>query len=136
MHCSGRTAQLYRNRLLHAPDAAAIPLISCNDGPNTVELSLGYAKENLSLLAAIFVAGNDYDKMRNILKPATSSTTRTASPQKQLSVPVMKITMVTSEGENIALVNTGISVSKDRYTASYVYNPDTEKSHLVFMASF
>ena len=36
-----------------------IPLISCNDGPNIVELSVGYAKDNLSLLAAINVAGND-----------------------------------------------------------------------------
>ncbi len=40
------------------------------------------------------------------------------------------------EGKKFAVVNTGVSVSKDRYTASYIYNPDTAKSNLVFMASF
>jgi hypothetical protein len=106
-----------------------------NDGPNVVELSVGYAKDNLSLLAAINVAGADngnakyceagykfYDKDGYTAKGVIGLGDEDFYGDK--------------EGDNIALVNTGISVSKDRYTASYVYNPDTEASNLVFMASF
>ncbi|MGB7512500.1 MAG: TorF family putative porin, partial [Pelodictyon phaeoclathratiforme] len=35
-----------------------------DDGPNVVELSVGYAKDNLSLLAAINVAGADNDNAK------------------------------------------------------------------------
>lgn len=110
-----------------------------SDGPNVVEFSVGYAKDNLSLLAAINVAGNDsafgyknakycevgykfYDKDGYTAKGVVGLGDEDYYGDK--------------EGDNLALVNTGISVSKDRYTASYVYNPDTEASHLVFMASF
>ncbi|MBZ4219603.1 MAG: hypothetical protein LAC69_05405 [Chlorobium sp.] len=110
-----------------------------SDGPNVVELSVGYAEDNLSLLAAINVAGNDtlqgvknakycevgykfYDKDGYTAKGVIGLGDEDYYGDK--------------EGNNIALVNTGISVSKDHYTASYVYNPDTEASNLVFMASF
>ena len=110
------------------------------DGPNVVELSVGYAEKNLSLLAAINVAGNDttigyknakyfeagykfYDKDGYTAKGVVGF-----GDEDYYGNP--------ANGDNIALVNTGISVSKDRYTASYVYNPNTEKSNLVFMASF
>ena len=105
-----------------------------------VELSVGYAEKNLSLLAAINVAGNDttigyknakyfeagykfYDKDGYTAKGVVGF-----GDEDYYGNP--------ANGDNIALVNTGISVSKDRYTASYVYNPNTEKSNLVFMASF
>ena len=111
-----------------------------SDGPNVVELSVGYAQKNLSLLAAINVAGNDttigyknakyfeagykfYDKDGYTAKGVVGF-----GDEDYYGNP--------ANGDNIALVNTGISVSKDRYTASYVYNPNTEKSNLVFMASF
>lgn len=110
------------------------------DGPNVVELSVGYAEKNLSLLAAINVAGNDtsigfknakyfeagykfYEKDGFTAKGVVGF-----GDEDYYGNP--------ANGDNIALVNTGISVSKDRYTASYVYNPNTEKSNLVFMASF
>ncbi|NHQ60346.1 hypothetical protein G9409_07040 [Chlorobium sp. BLA1] len=109
-----------------------------NDGPNIVELSVAYAKENVSLLAAINVAGNNtganknakyceagykfYDKDGYTAKGVVGLGDEDVYGDKQ--------------GDKIAVVNTGVSVSKDRYTASYIYNPDTEASHLVFMASF
>ena len=119
-----------------------VPVVNVNrsfdfssDGPNIVELSVGYAKDNLSLLAAINVAGTEngnakyceagykfYDKDGYTAKVVIGLGDEDYYGDK--------------EGNNIALVNTGISVSKDRYTASYVYNPDTEASNLVFMASF
>jgi hypothetical protein len=109
-----------------------------SDGPNIVELSVGYAKDNLSLLAAINVAGND--------APGTKNAKYCEAGYKFYDKDGFTAKGVVGlgdedyygdkEGDNIALVNTGISVSKDRYTASYVYNPDTEASSLVFMASF
>ncbi len=114
-----------------------------NDGPNVVELSVGYAKDNLSLLAAINVAGNDtlpgyenakyceaaykfYDKEGYSAKGVIGFGDQVYYSDNDRG----------KETDNFGLVNTGISVSKDRYTASYVYNPNTEASHLVFMASF
>ena len=118
-----------------------------NDGPNVVDISISYAKDDLSLLAAINVAGNDtgngyknakyceagykfYSKDGYTAKGVVGfgdgdyySEYYTGNTRGQ-------------NNDNFTLVNTGISVSKDRYTASYVYNPHTEASHLVFMASF
>jgi hypothetical protein len=108
------------------------------DGPNIVELSVAYAKKNLGLLAAINVAGNDLGANKHA-KYAEGS----YKFYEKDGYTAKGVVGVGDEdfygdkgGDNIALVNTGISVSKDRYTASYVYNPDTEASHLVFMASF
>ncbi|KZK75185.1 MAG: hypothetical protein A3K90_05550 [Pelodictyon luteolum] len=106
------------------------------DGPNVVELSASGDIDDLSLLAAVNLSGIDtknavycevgygfYDKdgftasafvgggSEAYYRPGSSST-------------------------DFAVVNTGISVSKDRYTAAYIYNPDSEKSFLTFMASF
>ncbi len=103
------------------------------NGPNTVELSLGYSIENLSLLGAVNIAANDvknakyfeagykfYDKDGYSAKAFVG-----AGDQYEY----------TSDA-SFKVVNTGFSVSKDRFTASFIYNPDTEASHLVFMASF
>jgi len=106
-----------------------------DDSANIVELSVAYAKDNVSLLAAMNIAGLDtnnakyceagykfYDKDGYTAKAVLGMGNENVYGDK--------------ENDKFALVNTGISVSKDRYTASCVYNPDTEKSSLVFMASF
>lgn len=110
-----------------------------SDGPNTLEVSVGYSHENLSLLAAMFVGGNDYDNAKYFEagykfydKDGYSAKAVVGAGDEDYYGDQYGI----EESDSIALVNTGISVSKDRYTASYIYNPDTEKSHLVFMASF
>lgn len=110
-----------------------------SDGPNTLEVSVGYSHENLSLLAAMFVGGNDYDNAKYFEagykfydKDGYSAKAVVGAGDEDYYGDQYGI----EESDDIALVNTGISVSKDRYTASYIYNPDTEKSHLVFMASF
>lgn len=109
-----------------------------NDGPNVVELSIGYAKDNLSLLAAINVAGNDAVGTKNAkyCEAGYKFYDKDGYTAKGVVGLGDEDFYGDFEGDNIAVVNTGISVSKDRYTASYVYNPDTEKSNLVFMASF
>jgi len=110
-----------------------------DDGPNTLEASIGYSHENLGLLAAMFIAGNDYDNAKYFEasykfydKDGFSAKAVVGAGEEDYDGDQYGI----EESDTIALVNTGISVSKDRYTASYIYNPDTEKSHLVFMASF
>ncbi len=106
-----------------------------SDGPNTVEISAGYAKDNLSLLAAINVAGNDYDNAKYFeagykvydKDKFTAKAFIGAGNEKQYAP---------DKGTGFNVVNVGVTVTKESYSASYVYNPDTEKSNLVFMASF
>lgn len=110
-----------------------------NDGPNVVEVSVSYAKDDLSLLAAINVAGNDTTpgyKNAKYFEAGYKFYDKDGYTAKGVVGVGDEDYYGDEEGDNIALVNTGISVSKDRYTASYIYNPDTEASNLVFMASF
>ncbi len=115
---------------------------SC-DGPNTVELSVGYAQDNLSLLAAINVAGNDTSigyKNAKYCEAGYKFYNKDGYTAKGVvgfgDEDYYSDNDRGRKNDSFALVNTGISVSKDRYTASYIYNPNTEVSHLVFMASF
>jgi hypothetical protein len=119
-----------------------------DNGPNVIELSTAYAKGNLSLLAAINVAGNKGDSTINT--DGTKHAKYFEAGYKFYEKDGYSAKAVCGVGDEdyygdqfgvgknnkLALVNTGISVSKDRYTGSYVYNPDTEASYLVFMASF
>ncbi len=110
-----------------------------NDGPNVVEVSVSYAKDDLSLLAAINIAGNDTDlgyKNAKYFEAGYKFYDKDGYTAKGVVGVGDEDYYGDEEGDNIALVNTGISVSKDRYTASYIYNPDIASSHLVFMASF
>lgn len=105
------------------------------DGPNTLELSLGYSFKNLSLLAAINIAGYDYDNAK-YFEAGYKFYDKDGFSAKCVVGAGDEIEYAPGKGTDFALVNTGISVSKDRFTASYIYNPDTEKSYFVFMASF
>ncbi|NTV26777.1 MAG: hypothetical protein HGB01_11290 [Chlorobiaceae bacterium] len=118
------------------------------DGPNVVELNVAYAKGNLGLLAAINVAGNKGDEALGTdgVKNAKycEASYKFYDKDGYSAKGVVGIgdedyygdQYGVGKNDRIAVVNTGISVTKDRYTASYVYNPDTEASHLIFMASF
>ncbi len=115
----------------------------CGEGPNVVELSVGYAKDNLSLLAAVNVAGNDTAigyKNAKYCEAGYKFYNKDGYTAKGVvgfgDADYYSDNERGRKNDNFALVNTGISVSKDRYTASYIYNPNTEASHLVFMASF
>jgi hypothetical protein len=108
-----------------------------NDSSNVVEISTAYAAGNLSLLAAINVAG---------LEGAAKNAKYCEASYKVYDKDGYSAKLVAglgnedyygdAEDNHVALVNTGISVAKDRFTGSFIYNPDTEKSYLVFMASF
>jgi hypothetical protein len=106
-----------------------------DDGANTVEVSGSYSYKNLDLLAAVFVAGNDYDNAW-YCQADYKFYDKNGYTAKATAGLGNEGYYGDWEGKKLALVNTGISVSKDRYTASYIYNPDTENSYLVFMASF
>ncbi|NTW83827.1 MAG: hypothetical protein HGB36_10750 [Chlorobiaceae bacterium] len=118
------------------------------DGPNVLELSVGYSYKNLSLLAAINIGGAEgsavdgTDGVKNAKyfeagykfydKDGFTAKAVVGAGDEDYYGDQYGV----AKNDTIALVNTGISVSKDRYTVSFIYNPDTEKSHLVFMASF
>jgi len=108
------------------------------DSFNVIEASIAYAKDNLNLLAAINVAGTEANGAKNAIYCEGSYKFYEKDGYTAKGVVALgdEEYYGDAEGEKIALVNTGISVSKDRYTASYIYNPDREKSTLVFMASF
>ncbi|MGB0130848.1 TorF family putative porin [Chlorobium sp.] len=105
-----------------------------DDGPNILEASIGYTYKNLGLLAAINIAGADTDNAKYC--EANYKFYDKDGFTAKAVVGAGDETYVEGDNDNFSVVNTGISVSKDRYTASYIYNPDSEKSHLVFMASF
>jgi len=105
-----------------------------DDGPNVLEASVGYSYKNLGLLAAINIAGADTDNAKYC--EATYKFYDKDGFTAKAVVGAGDETYVEGDNDNFTVVNTGISVAKDRFTASYIYNPDTEKSHLVFMASF
>jgi hypothetical protein len=111
-------------------------------GSNTLEADLGYSFDDVSLLAAYNFAGVDpisshawYGeagyKFYNNTKSGYSAKAVCGIGSKYFYGDLTGNTE-----KKLAIVNTGISVSKDRYTASYVYNPISEKSSLIFMASF
>ncbi|HWQ25384.1 MAG TPA: hypothetical protein VN367_01250 [Chlorobaculum sp.] len=106
-----------------------------NDGPNTVELSANYVYKNLGLTAAIFVAGNDYDNAK-YCEATYKFYDKDGYTAKLVAGLGDDDYYGDKNSQDIALVNTGFSVAKDRYTGAYVYNPATKASSLVFMASF
>jgi len=106
-----------------------------DDGANTVEVSGTLSYGGIDFLAGVFVAGNDYDNAWycEASIPFYEKDGYSASVFGGLG---SEDYYGDGEGDSIAIVNTGISVSKDRYTASCIYNPDQENTYLVFMASF
>ncbi len=109
-----------------------------DDGYNTIEVSAAYSHENIGLMAGVFVAGNDYNNAVYCEGSYKFYDKNGYTAKAVLGVGSEDYygDIDGAESDKLALVNTGISVSKDRYTASAIYNPDTEKSYLVFMASF
>jgi hypothetical protein len=105
------------------------------EGNNSIEVSASYSKDNVGLMAGVFVAGNDYDNAV-YCEANYKFYDKDGYTAKATAGLGSENCYGDAEGKKIALVNTGIAVSKDRYTASAIYNPDTEKSYLVFMASF
>jgi hypothetical protein len=109
------------------------------DGVNSIELTAAYTYEKVGLLAGVFVAGNDFDNALycEATYPVYEKDGYTAKAVFGLgSEDYYGDQYGVAKSSKIAIVNTGITVSKDRYTGSFIYNPDTENSFLVFMASF
>uniref|UniRef100_Q3ASZ2 Uncharacterized protein n=1 Tax=Chlorobium chlorochromatii (strain CaD3) TaxID=340177 RepID=Q3ASZ2_CHLCH len=103
-----------------------------DDSNNIVELSVAYAKDNVSLMGAMNVAGTDTDNAMYLEAGYKFYEKDGYTAKACLGAGNEAYT----SDQDFTLVNTGISVSKDRYTASCIYNPDTEASSFVFMASF
>ncbi len=111
-----------------------------SNGPNVVEASVAYAKDNLSLLAAINVAGNDNDpgyKNAKYLEAGYKIYDKEGYTAKAFVGAGDEEYYASSSGKTaFNVVNVGLTVTKEKYSGTYVYNPATETSNLVFMASF
>ncbi|NMW21669.1 MAG: hypothetical protein HKK67_08585 [Chlorobiaceae bacterium] len=104
-------------------------------GPNTLEASVGYEKDDLSLLGAINIGGVDYNHAK-YLEAGYKFSSKDGYTAKAVIGAGNEVEYAAGMGTGFKIVNLGISVSKDRFTGAYIYNPDTEKSNLVFTASF
>jgi len=97
------------------------------DGSHTIELSAGFEASNFSLLAAINVLGNDTENSKyfeagyNFYDKDDYSASLFVGGGDEV---------YTTDGE-FDIVNVGLTVSKDIFTASYIINPDLETSFLV-----
>ncbi|MCW8819687.1 MAG: hypothetical protein OQK61_05175, partial [Ignavibacteriaceae bacterium] len=97
------------------------------DGSHTIELSAGFEAANFSLLAAINVLGNDTEHSKyfeagyNFYDKDDYSASVFVGGGDEV---------YTSDGE-FDIVNVGLTVSKDIFSASYIINPDQETSFLV-----
>lgn len=97
------------------------------DGGHIVELSAGFEAENISLLAAINVFGNDTEDSKyfeagyNFYDKDDYSASFFVGGGDE---------SYTTDGE-FNIVNVGLAVSKDIFSASYIVNPDQETSFFV-----
>ncbi len=101
-------------------------------GGHIIELSGSARFNKLNILAAMNVAGNDPDN--SIYFEAGYEIYN----HEELSAAVVAGAgngFYTVDSE-LNLVNFGLSLSKDRYTAAYIINPDQKTSFLVFGISF
>lgn len=108
-------------------------------GPNVLEADVTYTAGDLSLLAAHNLSGYDAADSHAWYGEANYKFYNKDGYSAKATCGAGSKYFYGGVGgteQKLAIVNTGISVSKDRYTASYVYNPISEKSNLVFMASF
>jgi len=105
-------------------------------GPNVLEASVGYEKDDLSLLAAINFAGTSYYNHAKYLEAGYKFYSKDGYTAKGVIGAGSEVQYALYKGDGFNIVNLGISVSKDRYTGAFIYNPDTEKTNLVFTASF
>ncbi len=106
---------------------------------STLEAEAGYTAGDLSLLAAYNFAGVDRHHAYYGEASYKFFSSKDGYSAKAIAGVGSKYYYggdSSNTERKLALVNTGISVSKDRFTASYVYNPISEKSFLVFVASF
>ena len=106
------------------------------DGPNTAEVSLAYAQDNLSLLAAYNFAGVSAINHAKYVEAGYKVYDKDGYTAKVVIGAGNEVEYAPSEGTGFQIVNLGFSVAKDRYTGSYTYNPDTKKANFVLMASF
>ncbi len=104
-------------------------------GANTVELSTAYTKENLSLLAAVNVTGNTFNTAK-YFEAGYKIYDQEKYTAKAFIGAGDKAQYAIGFGTGFAVVNLGVTLAKESYSTSYVYNPASEKANFVFMASF
>ncbi|MCF7884924.1 MAG: hypothetical protein K9M80_00365 [Candidatus Marinimicrobia bacterium] len=98
------------------------------NGGHTIELSAGLEVAGFSILAAANVAGNDPDNS----KYAELGYGFYEKDDVSASVFAGVGDGFYSSDGDLAVVNIGLSVSKNKYSAAYIINPDQRTSFLTF----
>ncbi|MBF0585369.1 hypothetical protein INT08_06930 [Prosthecochloris sp. N3] len=102
-------------------------------GAHVLELSAGYAYENLSLLGAVNVLGDEdnslyFEAGYNIYEQDDYSASVFVGAGDGIYTDVCN----SNASGDFNVVAVGLNVSKDIFNASYIINPDQETSYLVF----
>ena len=101
-------------------------------GGHTIEVSGGAEFGSVSLVAGMNVAGNDPDNSSYVEVGYNFYNKEDLSSSVFVGAGDNFYTM---EGD-MTVVNVGLSVSKDKYSAAYIINPDQKTSFLIFGVSF
>lgn len=101
-----------------------------DDGSHTVELAAGFEAANVSLFGAVNVSGDDdnsiyFEAGYNFYDKDDYSASLFVGGGDGM------YTNDSNAGGDFDIVNVGVSVSKDIFSASYIVNPDLETSWLV-----
>lgn len=102
------------------------------DGAHLLEVSASYAVGSVSLLGAFNFWNDDDDSYYAEVAYALPE----LSEGVEAGVFAGMGNGVYSSDDDPKLVNVGLTVANDEYSASYVLNPDTETTYLVFGLSF
>jgi hypothetical protein len=105
------------------------------DAPHTVELSALYTAGKLNVYGAVEIGGYDFDKARYLEtrytiyeKGGYTAKIHVGAGDEMMYAP--------GKGDDFALVNAGITVSRDHLSVSLAVNPDYDRTYLVVKASF
>lgn len=101
-----------------------------DDGDHVLEISAGYEYKNLNLFAAYNLLGNDIQD--------TSDAIYVETGYQFYDKDDYAATVFAGAGDNaystdgdFQVVNLGLTVTKDIFSASYIHNPDQEESFFV-----
>ncbi len=107
-----------------------------NDGPNTLDLTAAYDINDFSLLGSVFVGGQTFSNAKYFEVAYKFHQKDKYTAKAVLGLGDEGAYAPSKGSNNVNLVNLGCTVSKENFSASYIYNPAEEKSNLVFTASF
>jgi len=107
-----------------------------SDGPNTLDLTAAYDINDFTLLGSVYVGGHTFSNAKYFEVGYKFHQKDKYTAKAVLGLGDEGVYALNKGTNNFNLVNLGCTVSKDNFSAGYIYNPANEESNLVFSASF